>query len=223
MSKSNQSWLEAYEAQKAKRLESMKNGPKNPFSLSGLEKTSTEKPKSKPSVNKLSISTNKPSNSSTNHIKTKPVNLMDIKFEGNQIKNEPVNIRVENCDNLGTQISNLTNRPRKNSVDNSIHERFEAEKLASIEAFSQPPRPVAQCEKPKHLVKSVQNPTIKSEPEVKPLQNPIQKPEQKRKQNEEPSVQSLFKKAKVDAKKDVKDWQKEYEERKRLAMEKLKK
>ena len=42
---SNQAWLEAYEAQKAKRLESLKAN-KDPFSLSGLSKESkNQKPK----------------------------------------------------------------------------------------------------------------------------------------------------------------------------------
>ena len=207
MSKSNQSWLEAYEAQKAKRLESIKNGPQNPFSLSGLEKVSGEKTRTaKPQANKpvtlSSISLGKPSNGSTN-----------------QVKEDLEAIKTDNCDNGGPAYL----RPRKNSVDNSVHERIEAEKLASIEAFSQPPRPI-QSVKPTQPVKPVNIPSVK--PVQKPTfqqEHPEKAKETKRKQNEEPSVKSLFKKAKVDAKKDVKDWQKEYEERKRLAMEKLNK
>ena len=42
-------------------------------------------------------------------------------------------------------------------------------------------------------------------------------------EEEEPSIKSLFQKVKNDSKKEVKDWQKEYEERKKLAMAKLNK
>ena len=96
---------------------------------------------------------------------------------------------------------NSTNtRLRKSSIDNSAHERIEAEKLASIEAFSQP-------------MSSKQS----------QLDQNVSKTEDKKRKVEEPSVHSLFKKVKNDSKKEVKDWQKEYEERKKLAMAALNK
>ena len=96
---------------------------------------------------------------------------------------------------------NSTNtRLRKSSIDNSAHERIEAEKLASIEAFSQP----MSSKRPQ-------------------MDQNVSKTEDKKRKVEEPSVHSLFKKVKNDSKKEVKDWQKEYEERKKLAMAALKK
>ena len=97
--------------------------------------------------------------------------------------------------------TNLTNtRLRKSSIDNSAHERIEAEKLASIEAFSQP----MSSKRPQ-------------------MDQNVSKIEDKKRKVEEPSVHSLFKKVKNDSKKEVKDWQKEYEERKKLAMAALNK
>ena len=96
---------------------------------------------------------------------------------------------------------NSTNtRSRKSSIDNSAHERIEAEKLASIEAFSQP----MSSKRPQ-------------------MDQNVSKTEDKKRKVEEPSVHSLFKKVKNDSKKEVKDWQKEYEERKKLAMAALNK
>ena len=96
---------------------------------------------------------------------------------------------------------NSTNtRLRKSSIDNSAHERIEAEKLASIEAFSQP----MSSKRPQ-------------------MDQNVSKTEDKKRKVEEPSVHSLFKKVKNDSKKEVKDWQKEYEERKKLAMAALNK
>ena len=91
-------------------------------------------------------------------------------------------------------------RLRKSSIDNSAHERIEAEKLASIEAFSQP----MSSKRPQ-------------------MDQNVSKTEDKKRKVEEPSVHSLFKKVKNDSKKEVKDWQKEYEERKKLAMAALNK
>ena len=97
--------------------------------------------------------------------------------------------------------TNSTNtRLRKSSIDNSAHERIEAEKLASIEAFSQP----MSSKRPQ-------------------MDQNVSKTEDKKRKVEEPSVHSLFKKVKNDSKKEVKDWQKEYEERKKLAMAALNK
>ena len=154
---SNQAWLEAYEAQKAKRLESLKE-TKDPLSLSGL---TNQKSKKETKIDKIEV-------------KPKP-----------QIPVTP----------------NLTNtRLRKSSIDNSAHERIEAEKLASIEAFSQP----MSSKRPQ-------------------MDQNVSKTEDKKRKVEEPSVHSLFKKVKNDSKKEVKDWQKEYEERKKLAMAALNK
>ena len=171
---SNQAWLEAYEAQKAKRLESLKAN-KDPFSLSGLSKESkNQKPK-----------------------ETKPV------------VPEP---------KLPAPESTSNSRSRKCSIDNSAHERIEAEKLASIEAFSQPKPMVFSGTNHLNPV-TISNGTKRPNP---PIQT-VPKIEEKKRKVEEPSIKSLFQKVKNDSKKEVKDWQKEYEERKKLAMAKLNK
>ena len=173
---SNQAWLEAYEAQKAKRLESLK-GNKDPFSLSGLSSQKTPKPK--PKETKVEV-------------KPKPVPQIPA--------SEPP--------------TNSTNtRFRKSSIDNSAHERIEAEKLASIEAFSQPMSSFPDTNR----INSSMTQSSKID------QNVSKTEDKKRKIPEEPSVHSLFKKVRNDAKKEVKDWQQEYEERKKLAMAALNK
>ena len=216
MSKSNQSWLEAYEAQKAKRIESMKNGVKNPFSLSGLEKQSVEKTKiQKPIKQEFQSHTPKVKYESQrvqSEVPSVQSEILKVQSEVSKVEREIPKFQSK-PQGLGLHkpYSNPDNfnsaRPRKNSIDNSIHERIEAEKLASIEAFS----------KPVNSTQNGANNLIEHQKQLKPSID-----DKKRKLKEEPSIHSLFKKVKNDAKKDVKDWQKEYEEKKRLAMEKLK-
>ena len=116
-------------------------------------------------------------------------------------KKEPKIDKIEVKPKPPQKPANSTNtRLRKSSIDNSAHERIEAEKLASIEAFSQP----MSSKRPQ-------------------MDQNVSKTEDKKRKVEEPSVHSLFKKVKNDSKKEVKDWQKEYEERKKLAMASLNK
>ena len=105
----------------------------------------------------------------------------------------------------------------KKAKSKSFHEAVNEQKLASIEAekFNKNP--------PAHMANHVKNLGVQpvKKPEIKSVQKPEIKLEAsngKKAEEKSPSVASLMKKVKSDAKLDVQDWQKAYEERKKAAM-----
>ena len=226
MSANNSEWLKAYEAQKAKALERLsaaKNGANQDPNVTGLSGFASKPAPSEPKKGPIKV-TPKPQVQSPISKKSpgKPHVCEDSSISANKPKEKELNVarmmkEVKNDSKLGASdwhkqyeerrkavneepsISDIFNAEasRRPSVDNKIHEDVEQQKLNSILAFQKPVK-------------------RKSQPEKTPV-------EPKKPKDEKPNVARMMKEVKTDSKLGASDWHKQYEERKKAALEKLKK
>ena len=183
------SWLKAYEAEKAKaleRLSAVQSGTSHQQNVSGLSRLSgTSSSTKKPAVSSIEKRKLQPPPTSTDMTKKSKTEASSAL----EVMAEAVGHDAVHQDNTSSHLQpgpGAQAATSKHFVNNRIHEAIDEQKLASIRSFEQrivhPPKP--------------------------PVEK-VTKP---------PSVASMIKKVKTDAKRDVKDWQREYEERKKAAM-----